>query len=673
MKKGAYVKRILFVLPIVLLLVFTACKKTGSTNRHGISPIDESVVFPLTAFEGRDIPSVDALYGDSFFYMNADDPVIWKMSLSDGATEAWIKTDGLRVRALQASEKGTAVLDAASSAVLLYNPEGELFETIPLPDSPEAWWFLDVSDETTAAATARHVWRIDRQDGKAEELDLSGLVFFDITGIKMGEGNSVLVSIRENAEAAERQILRFDARGKRTELPPAAGTVDYSLGRIYSIDSGTGSLYVCEGGAKERVFVKKLPRPSEDAVGIISDLWVSENAVAVWWKFDRCVGVYPLGEPEEGFTLLAPESMRQTILGQLNLLSADTVSLKTVEDSAFRSKLNTSLLAGDSDFDLVYVSSQVDEAQGIFFSLANNGQFRDLNGHEALRKNLSDCWPGLIDLVSFDGKCAVLPAGFIYTLYGADGAFAAEPLTEERLYETADGLIREGGNRALFSGTYPIRSARILLDLAVTLAENRIDPASGKADDALEGDLCAMLERLRTYNDAGVLFGEDPVFRDAVFGSIVLSVPVGDMPESFLLPPAAANGGKPVVGMFAFYFVNPNAENADAAMDYLALLTNETNRYNVVLNSAPLWPSLSDYYEDSTGSGKRDSLIPEGSEVYYAKLDELFRSYYSDVMISHLNLTETAKAAMQDFLSGQSTPEQTAKALIEEFTYRIKG
>lgn len=669
-------KRTCFVFSILLLFFFIAgCAKQQDQDRHGISPVEESVLLPLTAVKGDDIPAVGALYGDSFYYMNADDAVIWRMSLSDGATEAWIDTDGLRVRALHASGEGVAVLDASSSSVILFGQEGDSMTSVPLPESPDQWWFLDVSGETIAAASTRRVWRIDRQSGNAEELDLNGYLYLDVTGVKVGDGKSVLVSIRKNAEAEERQVLRFDARGKRTELPAAAQIVDYSLGRVYSIDSGIGSLYVSEDGAKARTFIKRLSFPSDNTIGFVGDLYVSENAVAVWWKFDRRIGLYPLGEPEgTSFTLLAPVSMKPTIVGQLDLLGVDNVSLKTVEDFTFRSRINTALLAGDSDFDLVYVYAQVDEAQGIFFSLADNGQFRDLNDHAALRENLSACYPGVVDLVSVDGKCAVLPTGFVYTLYGADRAFAADPLTAESLYETADSLIREGEGRALFSGTYPIRSAAILLDLAVTLAENRIDPASGKADEELEGDLCAMLERFRTYMDAGVLFGEDPVYSDVLFGSVALSVSVEDMPESFLLPPTAANGVKPSVGLFSYYFVNPNAENTDAALDYLALLTNADNRYNTILNSAPLWPSLADYYTDPTGNGSKDSLIPEDSEEYYMKMDELFQSYYLHVAIDRFNATGTAaREVMRDFISGQSTPEQTAKAIIKQFTYQIKG
>ena len=56
------------------------------------------------------------------------------------------------------------------------------------------------------------------------------------------------------------------------------------------------------------------------------------------------------------------------------------------------------------------------------------------------------------------------------------------------------------------------------------------------------------------------------------------------------------------------------------------------------------------------------------------KMDELFQSYYLHVAIDRFNATGTAaREVMRDFISGQSTPEQTAKAIIKQFTYQIKG
>ena len=56
------------------------------------------------------------------------------------------------------------------------------------------------------------------------------------------------------------------------------------------------------------------------------------------------------------------------------------------------------------------------------------------------------------------------------------------------------------------------------------------------------------------------------------------------------------------------------------------------------------------------------------------KMDELFQSYYLHVAIDRFSSTGTAaREVMRDFISGQSTPEQTAKVIIKQFTYQIKG
>lgn len=281
------------------------------------------------------------------------------------------------------------------------------------------------------------------------------------------------------------------------------------------------------------------------------------------------------------------------------------------------------LMAGDSDFDLFYVSTEMAQ-------LFDARYYEDLTRYSRLYRDYFDeMVPGLKNICTIDGRLSLVPLSLNAQIMVIDNSLAEGTVTFPR---TVADLLNLADSVSLTDGSYLMggtRAATILRKLFEEFAANYI--LSDIADETALADLtnlyemCTLLgenEKMllsRGYNTQkrmitfGMNNGMDVYFR-------------GDI-QSGSLPKINKNYKTPVSG--EFWAINPNSENKELAGAFLLCFLGQ-NRVNTFMG---------------TGVYYTDDELPESTpevmairELFRQQLTEGIRSYEAPDVFNYVDM-----------------------------------
>ncbi|MBR5681542.1 MAG: hypothetical protein IKX19_12910, partial [Clostridia bacterium] len=467
--------------------------------------------------------------------------------------------------------------DYESRLLVSMTTEGEMLGELAMPELPEEEpyiRYLAAGCGLICAATEKHAWLIEESSGKTVELDLSKQMFEMITGVFIRDRNSVLIEL-QGSRTGMQDLCVFNRKGKKTEERREAVYLRcaYSAGQLYTLNGNRLFLYEEETG--ELQIMQNCDWDNfKESMDIAGGFWVSGETVAVWWQAGNRLIVYPRRSFEKNFTIFTSSDQNAARVGQaVELAGAENVYLEEYRGSDFLGTLQTKLLAGDSDFDLAYLSSEYGEIDLSNFlqSLLRKHYYVDLYQNETLRANLEERIPGVRRFCEHNGEFAFLPTGFSYALLSCNPDAAdlfghPDALCMEELWTLCDTLIREESDFSLFSSKFPLRVSRILLDVI----KSRFVSCGGFWDEAVTEDFETFLDGFLTecenYRDAGVLMGTRPILADSLVGDFpfgnyaAYAIRTISVPDRLYATPSAEKDDRVSMDVRGFYFVNPYSE-----------------------------------------------------------------------------------------------------------------
>lgn len=281
------------------------------------------------------------------------------------------------------------------------------------------------------------------------------------------------------------------------------------------------------------------------------------------------------------------------------------------------------LMAGDSDFDLFYVSTEMAQ-------LFDARYYEDLTRYSRLYRDYFDeMVPGLKNICTIDGRLSLVPLSLNAQIMVIDNSLAEGTVTFPR---TVADLLNLADSVSLTDGSYLMggtRAATILRKLFEEFAANYI--LSDIADETALADLtnlyemCTLLgenEKMllsRGYNTQkrmitfGMNNGMDVYFR-------------GDI-QSGSLPKINKNYKTPVSG--EFWAINPNSENKELAGAFLLCFLGQ-NRVNTFMGTGVYYTN--DELPESTPE------VMAIRELFRQQLTEGIRSYEAPDVFNYVDM-----------------------------------
>lgn len=662
------------LLPILVamtaLLLLSACHQEESVRNSLDLPsctADTTIALPLPADEDPVLQTC-AMHEAVIYYTKYADPCVYRFEITGQESEVFWDSGSADPAYLAADAGFLAVLEPQANTITTLSYEGQVLRTYALPETDSHFTMIDTGDGIFAVASKTEAYRIDQESGKATALDMKKVSPAVVTDLAVVSRKRILVSAIYGGTGMT-DVFEFNAKGKNTDayVDAAGREIVYDDEEIWSL-GGDFMLYRYSLADKTLVTVRNLlPDFPEFRGGYALSFAVEDGKAAVIWLDNQSLVVYPPQEGEKQLHILAPQSSNWQIFGHTVLAGESNVTVDTMADEEYAKRVNTKLLAQSGDFDLCYVSGTLEEVTELLAAIIRNHVYVDLNTNSRLRTNLGETLPGLLDLIEDGGEIPILPLSFEGTfLLPAAGAPACQTVSE-----LLDAVNDADGQQPCFSDEYPLLVGRILLSMmnGGILADSDVLHGTLPAD--LEDRIQESLNRWVALIENGTLMGDDPLYTPLAL-PVDLKFLSEYAEEDLLLLPSDGDGGKSMIGISSFYFVNPFSPNKEKALEFLAALTDPENRYNTAIFASPLYAGCDRYYS-ADGFIEKDPKKPDIPENRLALLDEWMNTCYSGSSPDWMHITRKAMEAMQKFCAGSLSVEEVAGILVEEYAYVIEG
>ena len=610
-------------------------------------------------------------------------PGIYSLDLHTGKEAVFSPDAGEDARMMRADESGLIVLPVDTNAIFRLNIEdGAEVDKLPLPF--EITNTVASGDGIVAAASwvkgvgVRDVVLIDRNSGKQTPLDFSDVIYTSVHGIAVLDRDHILVTTEMGTEERH-SVYCFNSKGKLKASYSGAVVESpvYDDNTLWSMD-GNGHVFRYSMRDEELVTEQTLMFPLRENPSLPGDredgelIAADSSALLVKYYPSGRLFLYPRKNPDDALRILCNDTEKWPLSKAAEFAGAENCVAEGFNDAVYLDKLRAKLLAKDTDFDLAYVSGQKDDVTDFLASLVRQGAYIDLNRSTALQVNLSEMTPGVLSLMTLpDGTIPCLSIGIAPTIIERqddtipfDSSRAS--WTTKEFFALAEWMAEQDTPHAMFGSTYNKTVPIMLLQMLNGEILSRMDSDPDKLPEDTREIMINFLEECRIYCGEGVLIGQGI---PAAFG--IANGEVGK--ESQLLTLPAPEGGKAPVSLTGFWFINPNSSKIDKALDYLALLTNKENRYDLLILGGMLYPQWERYYYNPAGIDGEVCPFPNQTKEEIAALEKVYAEMYSSLTIDWLHVTDAARDAMVRFCDGKFTSEQTADILYKEYVYSIKG
>ena len=655
-------KRICVIFSVLLLLLCAAgCAKPIDDRYH--TPFLNSNQYELD-FQ----PSDGILYGPSFWYIQDESGTIHRIDLSDGHEDIF-DTELSSPAFICAADGGISVYDSAARAVIRFRVDTmELLGQDEVPADCGEVIRLEAKDGLTAVSDGVTLYRLQDE----EEVWTSFPLESPILDFRMIDKDTC---IAVETDSSSSRIIRMDLKRNRSKLlsEQDATALESNCGEIWMWDEGDNRLFMIrDGGAKVWYTFR-------DSSHSMKKVMITEENIAVLPEGESVLCVLVRKDTEKAVTILTNSEGRGKLTGWQELTDLP-VRIVSYEDGQFFEKLNARLLAGDDDFDLVYVSGSVMDTPVFVNSFLKYRIFADMRENERLSNNLRETTPGLMNLISFDGQYAAIPTDAFFRLFSIDQRLVSgsEPddgvvrMTMDDLWEIGDRLLASGDERGLFDKYKWI----FLSNLLISELQDRGKFTEEKPPENAREIIEDFFTRLERYRDEGILEGDDPVIKltdSMMFQDYRKS---RDGTERVYVFPVGRTRGKTAVNLIGFVFVNPNSGNRSLALELLADMTDEENRYNTKgFGNLPLYPGLENYYSSVPSRKVFDSVYSSGraEPEDVALLDKSLETIWTNSEPFTVCFTDVADDIMNAFFDGTISAVEASEHLYRELIYSVKG
>ena len=655
-------KRLCIVLASILLLLFAAgCAKLSDDRYH--APFLNKNRYEL-AFQ----PSDGILYGSSFWYIQNESGAIHRIDLIDGHEDIF-DTELSCPAFICASDGGITVYDSAARAVFRFHADTmELSGQSEVPADCGEVIRLEAKDGLTAVSDGVTLYRLQDEEEEWTSFPLES----PILDFRMIDKDTC---IAVETDGSSSRIIRMDLKRNRSKVlsEQDATALESNCGEIWMWDEGDNRIFVIRDGGARVWYTFR------DSSHSMKKVMITEENIAVLPEGESVLYLLVRRDTGKAVTILTNSEGRGKLTGWQELTDLP-VRIVSYEDGQFFEKLNTRLLAGDDDFDLVYVSGSVMDTPVFVNSFLKYGIFADMRENERLSGNLRETTPGLMNLISFDGQYAAIPTDAFFRMFSMDRNMVSgsEPddgvvrMTMDDLWEIGDRLLASGEERGLFDKYKWIFLSNLLISELQDQGKFTEEKPPENAREIIE-DFFTHLER---YRDAGILEGDNPVIMLTDTMMLQDYRKLRDGTERVYVLPVGRTRGKTAVNLIGFVFVNPNSGNRSLALELLADLTDEENRYNTKgFGNLPLYPGLENYYSSVPSRKVFDSVYSSGraEPEDVALLDKSLETIWANSEPFTVCFTDAADDIMNAFFDGTISRDVASERLYRELIYSVKG
>ncbi len=713
-------KRFLTVLALLsALLALTGCGETvvDDVDRYEMPTVTEEAVYDVPAY----ITDGD-VYRNLLYYGLDQTSGVWAMDITTG--EVSLFSDAVEEPGLFSTDKdGLYVWDKATNEIVVFDYDGEIQQHIPMPDENRGelyFWQIDHYDGLLAVAARENVWTLEDGKTKWQEVDVSHYLFDCIMSVRVRNKNAVIIDFQGKYEDSSSLVIECDRRGKHANvlIDESVQSFDVTGGHFY-MANGLGRIF--EVTEKGKLF-KMTPDPHTD-LPLAYRIVISNQTMLVLWYSEKYVAVYPFVNESEIVRIVAPKSCQYLLRRIIDKVTDVSVQYQLYDDANYLTQLSTKQLAMDYAYDLALISGTGEEIAAYLPGVLRAEQFVDLKYSKALSENLDEAYPAIREIMTYKDRITDekqvfgLPLFFSETFWGyraEDMGSIAPPYdwSAKDLWTLTEKAKEKGV--AVFDAATGITEEEILLELMKSITLVEVNPVTGVQDSgaSTKGSVIVttafekLLSQFREHQHALVgsnglvrLVGkrvfspEQILIRNQTEYDMVLFPSADSVADKYLghgkiiteqawtnasLAQRREKSGMQLIDLTSLFIVNPNGSNTSGAIDLLAELTNEDNRYNASIFGSPLFPHLDQYYEEndvpgSVGQKVRQSIVQDNTAAYLAALDERMADYYEGSTLNLLTVTDRAKDAVAEFVKGTLSVEDAAEILYQELVYTLKG
>ncbi len=412
---------------------------------------------------------------------------------------------------------------------------------------------------------------------------------------------------------------------------------------------------------------------------IPGELFCTGQDYLIWDPVTQVLSVYGKSARTEENTLTVLYSSDQgTDEARYLAARADfSIDIVTYDADRFADILRMKLLAGETDFDVVYMS---EAGAALTPSILSYNLFLPLEKYETVTSNLNLCFDGVTDLITWNGHLYGIPqrvtafAVEVSEKYSETGLPAiADTWNQEdfwKICETAADKLR--GNQVI------TRSNVIWQILLIPIIEDGV--RVGRIDSKA---VRSLMENLKAYTDIGVMSTKGVGYEILLDP---LNIPAdprftpGVSENSTIVPPPLYSGQK-YGSVKGYVFVNRLTEKPESAVRYLEMITSPDN-LRLVTNDRSLMLKDSDGYYTRNWGGKHTegekNVFQDKNYVLSAENRKINEYAVSAMAGIHPSLyamdekfTDTAQDIIGRMLNGEITPQSAADEIVREAEYRF--
>ncbi len=693
-----------YLLILILLLILTACgaEKTEPTPQ------------PNPAYSADDIPdghyrieNAADLYpfgtgiytcGEGISVLETDAEMPCRFLSDQPADRIFVNDDGIYALTHGAVNLLSHEGDPLASYPIPYTTERDSNPVFAVSGSRILLAYQRDTGETDAVfrfpITEPVCMEIDTVTGESHPIEMPDSTSFAGISRIFPSGEGFLMSARYNYTGLQETgaVVKYDEKAEII-ASRQADEYDAASDMLYSLYGWESDLYITQWSPESEensvclsVDMEKHLSGVADAAGIDMDfeyradmLFCTGRDYLIWDAETGVLSVYGKPEQTEENTLTVLYSADQ-VTDEARYFAARAdfcIDIVTYDAARFGDALRMKLLAGATDFDVVYMG---DAGAALTPSVLTYNLFLPLENYETLTSNMELYMDGVTDLMTWNGH-----------LYGVPhrmSAFAvevSEKYPENDLPDIPDAWTQEDFwnicERAadILRGNQVIARSNIIWRmLLIPIIEEGIGNGRIDSDAVL-----TLMKNLKTYTDAGVMSTKGA-------GYEVLLDPVNIPADTQFIPSVSENStlvspplynGQKYGSAGGYVFVNHLTEKPEMAVRYLEMITSPDN-LRLVTNDKSLMLKDSDgYYTRNWGGRHTEGERNAFNEETYALSDENRRindaadsamtGIRPSLYAMNEGFTDAVREIVDWMLAGEITPETAADEIVREAEYRF--
>lgn len=615
----------------------------------------------------NDVTDAD-LFNGRLYYISKN--TVYTLDLTDSQA-AVLQNAPENASALCASDDALYIYQNDTNEIYIYDyTDGGLLEKYSL-DQSFSVIDMDYHNGVFVLSDGTDIRVFETKTGKTEDIKLhEHISCLSVSRVLLADENSVIFLALTSITGQYNLFLYHTSDKAFEQLSDRSySAIDYNQGKLYYSDNMT----VTEIDGEKSNPIYRFDTQNDTGVMpeyyLPKKMFVTGTGIVIWDARDHKILTYPIREEKQTLTIVAPDSYTKLIYDADEITTTADITLLTYEDEVYNEKLRVKLLSGDSDYDLYVIPYNYDDV--LLLPILKNHLFIDLGQNQELKNNLSQMYSGVSKLMSYNDETFALTTELIYDYINVKDDITqytdtppAYGWTCDDLWKLCESLASSGNGKSLFKTgmeTYVLNS----LVRNLTLAET--DLINGVFPEGVKDELRELLTTYDKYQRAGVLFGDDYLIGWGPGGSF----PNHNNAAEFIcdgyltvMPKYRSGSGCSMVPN-TMIAVNPKSLQISEALEFLAELTDEVNRYRFEIFRSPIYPET-EKYADSNGTpiykDHSDDLLP-----VINSLDELYQNSIVNLFGNPENITGVTGR----YIRGDIKYDEAADEIFQALLYRF--